>query len=202
MPGITTVGGTSAPSARRIRLRSSRFRLSASVLAEIGQQLMATDPAKAAENLDAAIAMYRTLDSVMVLMPLRSRALLARNEQGDAQAKAYFDQAVDECARRDLDHLLCDVVRVNRAAVIARLGEGELAMQQIDAAMAAMKEKGADNDNEFAQALESKAVAQKSLGQQDAAIATQTEALNRYIALFGEEHSEVVRVRKNLEQLR
>ncbi len=173
----------------------------ASVMTEIGQQLMESEPVKATQQLDAAIAMQIELDSGQVLIPLRYRALLARDEEGNAGAIRYFDQALAVCAQRKLDHLMCDLIRANRAGVVADAGDGQIAMTEVETAMAGMRAKGAAHDNEYAQALESKAIAHKALGQREEAIATQTDALNRYIALFGESHEEVTRAKRNLQKL-
>jgi hypothetical protein len=172
------------------------------VLTDIGQQLSDRDAAQAAEKLDAAIAMLAALDSGQILMPLRYRALLARSEDGDEAAVVYFDRALEVCAQRALDHLMCDLLRANRAGVLASMGDGAQALAEVDAAMASMRAKQADQDNEYAQALESRAKAQHALGQRDAALATQTDALERYQALFGDSHEEVDRARRNLEKLR
>ncbi len=195
-----------ATNQRRLKLVTDTFPgphpWTASVLADIGEQSMESDPAHAAEQLDAAIAMQIALDSGQVLIPLRYRALLARDEEGNAGAIRYFDQALNVCAQRKIDHLMCDVIRANRAGVLADAGDGKTALTEVEAAMASMRAKGAEKDNEYAQALESKAIAQKALGQRDEAIATQTDALNRYVALFGDGHEEVVRAQRNLQKLR
>jgi len=127
--------------------------------------------------------------------------LLARDEEGNAGAIRYFDQALAVCAQRKLDHLMCDLIRANRAGVVADAGDGQIAMTEVETAMAGMRAKGTAHDNEYAQALESKAIAHKALGQREEAIATQTDALNRYIALFGESHEEVTRAKRNLQKL-
>jgi serine/threonine-protein kinase len=194
-----------ATNARRLKLLTDVFPgahpWTASLLIDLGHALMDSDPAKAAEHFDAAIAMYRELESPRVVTALRYRALLAGSKTGNAEAKRWFDEAVDECTKRALDHVLCDVARSNRAGVIAALGDGELALAEVEFALASLKAKDADKDNEYAQALESKALALKALGQQDAALVTQTQAIERYLSLYGEGHEELARARRNLAKL-
>jgi len=174
----------------------------AGVLTDIGQQQMEAQPEQAAATLDRAIAMYATLESSRILMPLRYRALVARDQAGDVAAMVYFDRAMAECAQRQLDAVMCDVIRANRAGVMASLGDGATALSEVDIAMTSLRARGLAHENEYAQALESKARAQKALGLREAAIATQTQALAQYVTLFGEQHDEAKRARRNLEKIK
>jgi serine/threonine-protein kinase len=195
-----------ATSQRRLRLLQGLFDgphpWMASVLTDIGQQATETHPELAADHLDRAIAMYRSLDSPRILGPLRYRALLAEDMAGPAAALPWFDQALDLCRERALASVVCDLVRANRAGVLADLGDGAGALREVEAAMAAMRASGNAQNHEYAQALESQALAQRALGQEAAARQSQEDAVERYVTLFGEAHPEVERARRNLAKLR
>ena len=82
------------------------------------------------------------------------------------------------------------------------MGRGAEAMSEVDAVIADLTARNQLEDNEYAQALESKAAAFRALGQQDQAVATQQLAIARYTAIFGAEHSEVKRAERNLKKIR
>jgi serine/threonine protein kinase len=191
--------------ARRLRLFEGQFDVPhpwmANVLTDIGSQAMEARPELAREYLERAIAMFEALDSQRILIALRYRALLARDLEGPAAAQPWFERALRVCAQGKGEPVFCHLLRANQAGVLAELGDGEAALRQVDAAIAALRESSNDGDNKYPQALESRALAQRALGEVDAARATQQEAIERYLALYAETHPEVQRARKNLAKL-
>ncbi len=174
----------------------------AAVLMDLGDQAMESQPDEAARYLDEAVAMYTTLGHPRVLSALRSRGLLARDQAGNAAALPHFDAGLAECRRLELDHAMCDLLRANRAGILAQMGDGSTAMAEAEAALASLRAKSEEHDNDYAQALEAKASAHHALDQPAEAVATQQEAVAIYIRVFGEQHPEVARARANLEKLR
>jgi tetratricopeptide (TPR) repeat protein len=129
------------------------------------------------------------------------RALFRRRQGDAAGALEDFETAIAHCRRHTPDHLFCEVLRANRAGHLARIGRGEEALRESDAALAAMERMQRADDNEYAQALEAKAFALQALGRSAEARATQERAIARYEALFGAEHREAQRARGNLAKL-
>ncbi|MBK8283409.1 MAG: serine/threonine protein kinase [Ahniella sp.] len=152
-------------------------------------------------ELDEAIEMYDQLDSPRVLHPLRFRAIIARNIKGDAAARVYFDRAWTVCRERAITHLQCDIIRANRAGVMATMGEGQAALDEAEAALVDLETRGAIKQSEYAQGLESKALALAGLGRRDDAIAVQQQAVELINSLFPDPHPERERVQKNLRKL-
>jgi tetratricopeptide (TPR) repeat protein len=189
---------------RRLKLLEGQFQgphpWMANVLTDMGSQVMDSRPAQARDLLERAIAMFEALGSQRVLIALRYRALLARDLEGSASARQWFDRAMGLCSAGKGEPVFCLLIQANHAGVLAELGEGAAALQQVEEALTSLRDGGNDGDNKYAQALESKALAQSALGDAEAARATQQAALERYLALYGEAHPEVQRARRNLEK--
>jgi len=173
--------------------------LKAQVSTELGAEQIEQKPLEAIRYLDKAIAMYERMDSRWVVLPLFYRAQAELKLRGNAAAMAFLDRALDVCALKQMDHLNCDELRANRAALIARLGNGKRALEEVQTAMQAMEKRGQASEKEYAEALASKAIALHVLRRQSDAEATRAQAIARYENLFGSEHPETIRVRKNLE---
>jgi serine/threonine-protein kinase len=169
-------------------------------LASIEEERGQIDAAR--EHYDAAIGTMLAIGDEQVIMALRSRALF-RRRQGDSDgALADFDEALAQCRRHRPDHLICLVVRANRAGHLARMGRGDEALREADAVLTELKRTKQDGDNEYPQALEARAFALHALGRREEAVATQQQAIDRYVAIFGVDHAEAKRARGNLEKLR
>ncbi len=152
-------------------------------------------------ELDEAVAMYGELDSPRILHPLRFRALVARSSEGDAAARVYFDRAWTICRERAITHLQCDVIRANRAGVMATMGEGQAALDEAEAALVDLETRGAIKQSEYTQGLESKALALARMGRRDEAKVVQQQAVDLINSLFPDPHPERERVQKNLQKL-
>jgi eukaryotic-like serine/threonine-protein kinase len=159
------------------------------------------DIAKARASFDEAIAMLSGLKSTRVLMPLRYRALMEVGLKNYPAALADFDRGLGVCKQEKMVHIMCTVLRTNRAGVLARMGQGADAMLEVNAAIADLAKRNMLGESEHAQALESKAFAFKSLGQQVQALMTQQEAIALYSKIFGANHAEVKRAQRNLLKL-
>ncbi len=191
---------------RRIRIMQAAFPQghpgTADVLTDIAWQYAEMgDMARARRNLDEAIALAAATGSTRTMIPLRYRALLEVKLGNHAAALADFDRALAPCIAGESADTLCTVVRINRAGLLARMGQGADAMREVDAAIVELGKRDLMEDNEYAQALEAKAIAYKALGQRDQALSTQQKAIEHYIAIFGEGHSEVQRAGRNLKKL-
>ena len=169
-------------------------------LADVEADLGRVDAAR--EHFDSAIKALYALDSDQLILALRSRALFKRNQRDHAGALADFEEGYAQCLKRKPDHVVCQVLRVNRAGHIARMGRGEEALREADAVLAELKRMQREGDNEYAQALESRALALQAVGRAEEAVATQNLAIERYTAVFGADHREVQRAKNNLAKLR
>lgn len=168
-------------------------------LAWVEEELGHFDAAQ--KHFDTAIEVMRETDSEEPIPALRMRALFRRNRGDAAGALADFEAGIAQCIERRPDHVICQVLRANRAGHIARMGRGAEALRESDAVLAILERMQRVEGNEYAQALESRALALNAIGRADGARETQQRAIDRYIALFGEEHREAQRARKNLKQL-
>lgn len=174
----------------------------ARALADVGfNRVEAGDYERGAAELDEAIAMYEQLGSPLVLHPLRMRALAALHEVGAEAARPFLDRGATMCTEQSITHLQCDVIRANRAGVMAMMGEGEAALVEADAALAGLEARGATDQSEYTQGLEARARALSALGRHDEAIATQKQVVAAMARLFEAGHPERVRVEKNLATL-
>jgi len=168
-------------------------------LATIEQELGQVDAART--HFDTAVEVLQTTDSDQLILVLRMRALFRRGQDDPTGALDDFEAAIALCLRQRPDHLLCQLLRANRAGHLARMGRGEEALRESEAALAAMERMQRTDDNEYAQALESRAFALQAVGRTAEARATQERAIARYEALFGAEHRETERARGNLTKL-
>lgn len=179
-----------------------RHPMTASALADLAsleEELGQVDAAR--EHYDTAVEVLQAADSDQLTLVLRMRALFRRRQADPAGALADFEAGIAHCLRQTPDHLLCQVLRANRAGHLARIGRGEEALRESDAALVAMERIQRADDNEYAQALEAKAFALQAVGRAVEARATQERAIARYEALFGAEHRETQRARGNLSRL-
>jgi len=175
--------------------------LKAKVFTALGKDRIEQQPLEAIQNLDQAIAMYERMGSRWVVLPLLVRARAALKLQGDAAAMPFLDRALGVCMLKQMDHINCDEIRANRAAFIARLGNGKLALAEVQAAMQAIEKRGQASESEYAGALESKAIALIVLNRKAEATTAQNDAIARYQELFGNAHPETIRARSILKTL-
>ncbi len=175
----------------------------ADVLTDLGWQTFELgDVDKARRNFAEAIELLDATRSSRVMLPLRYRALMEVKQGNLPAALADFDRALMPCVAGEYANALCVVIRTNRAGLLAKMGRGEEAMSEVDAVIADLTARNLLGDNEYAQALESRAAALRSLNRNDEAVATQTLAVARYTAIFGEGHAEVKRAERSLEKIR
>lgn len=149
--------------------------------------------------LEEAIRIYAALDSPEVLTPLRFLALAKRRAGDAAGALAAIDRAWTECGS-NAGLALCNVIRANRAGMLADAGRAQEGLAEADAALAALRATER-LDNDAAQALESRAHALAALGRGADARAAQEEALAIYLRMYGEQHRETQRAREALAAL-
>lgn len=168
-------------------------------LASIEEELGQVEAART--HYDTAIEALQTTDSDQLILALRMRALFRRRHGDSAGALDDFEAAIAQCLRQAPDHLLCQVLRANRAGHLARIGRGAEALREADAVLVEMERMQRADDNEYAQALEARAFALQAVGRTADARATQERAIARYEALFGAEHREAQRARGNLAKL-
>ncbi|AVP98408.1 hypothetical protein C7S18_14965 [Ahniella affigens] len=175
----------------------------ADALVDVGfDRVEAGDTTRGIADLDAAIAMYDELGSPLVLHPLRMRALATLWEFGPKAARPFLDRGAAICTEQAITHLQCDIIRANRAGVMAMLGDGEAALVEADLALAGLAERGASEQAEQAQGLEGRARALTALGRHAEAVATQQQALTVISKWYPEGHPERKRVQKNLERIK
>jgi eukaryotic-like serine/threonine-protein kinase len=173
----------------------------ADVLTDVGWEAYELgDYDKARRSFDEAIEIATAHGSSRVIMTLRYRALMEAKLGNLPAALADFDRASAPCISKALAITLCTVVRTNRAGLLAKMGRGQEAMREVDAVIAELTTQNLLGDNEYAQALESKAAAFSALGQPDQARETQKLAIARYVAIFGAGHTEVKRAERGLER--
>jgi len=191
---------------RRLRVSTAAFGERHPMVARVLSDLASDEEDRG--NFDAARAYYDTAIDFMdqadhegIILILRGRGLLRRSQGDNAGALADFDAGIAECLKYRPDDVLCQVLRANRAGHLARIGRGDEALAESDAVLAELKRTKRDDDNEYAQALESRAFALQAVGRTDEARQTQELAIARYVALFGEDHREAQRARGNLAKL-
>ncbi len=168
-------------------------------LASIEQDMGQTDLAR--EHFDTAIDALYALDSEQLILALRQRALFRRDQKDNAGALADFEAGLEQCRKHKPGHVICQVLRANRAGHLARMGRGEEALREADIVIAELERDDQIHDNEYPQALEARAFALHALGRVDEAKTTQQRAIASYAALFGDDHEEAKRARRNLAKL-
>lgn len=167
----------------------------ASSLGDLGLQRARMGETAAGEaQLRESIAMYERLGDSGAISSLRYLAI-AQRQRGDSEgALASFTRALALCERADEDVVvLCVVTRANRATLMARAGQGDMALKEADSAARALP----DDPNlysELAQTMEARAAAFAALGRHEEALAEQDAAIALLRENFGPEHAETHRV--------
>lgn len=177
----------------------------ASSLGDLGVQRTRMGETQEGEaQLRESIAMYERLGDSAAISSLRYLAIAQRKRNDDAGALDSLAHALALCEKADEDtDLLCVVTRANRAMLLARTGQGELALQEADAAARALP----DNPNlysELGQTMEARAAAFAALGRRDDALAEQDAVIALLRKNFGPDHAETRRVehaRATLERM-
>ncbi|MCX7555711.1 serine/threonine-protein kinase [Xanthomonadaceae bacterium JHOS43] len=169
----------------------------ASSLGELGLILVnAGEPAQGEAMLREAIAMHEHFNSSNAIAPLRylSIAQGARDDRSGAldtltRAYALCEQTGETASQ------LCLVVRANRALLLARSGQGELALHEADAAIQLLSSTPGIY-SERAQAMEARAAALSELGRHAEALAEQEAAIDLLNSHYGPGHPETRRVQE------
>ncbi len=151
-------------------------------------------------TLQESIDMFEQLRSENIVDPLRMAALFERDRGNHATARALIDRAHAYCVEHRVENFRCDVLRANRAGMMAGASD-PAALGEAQAAYDAIMRRGAGKETHLVQALEALALALNAAGQGTQARARQQEALDLALKLFGPAHVETRRVRANLERL-
>lgn len=169
----------------------------ANSLADLGLQRVRMGEAGEGEaQLRESIAMFDRLSSADVVPPLRylALALIARDDLEGAAAS--LDRALAVCDQFEvMASRSCVMARASRAALLARAGQGEAALREVDAAAGALP-----NDpalvSERGQIMEARAVALAALGRSAEALAEQNAVIALWRERFGTGHPETRRAEK------
>jgi serine/threonine protein kinase len=176
-----------------------------SALGESGFVLMRTGQAKQGEaRMREALNLLEQAGNAGDEMQMIQRRLwLGLRSQGDDQAaKVAIEAAWKSCAAQPRErHKLCLTVRANRAQSLAEAGQGQLALDEAEAAAQALKAQLGDSSDELAQALEARASALLALQRRDDALAVQREAAAMFEAVYGAQHSATRRAREALARM-
>ena len=177
----------------------------ASSLGELGLQRVRMGETEEGESLlRDSIAMYERLGSSDAIASLRYLSIAQRRRDDTDGALASLTHAQTLCAQMNEEAtVLCIVTRANRAMLLARTGQGELALREADAAARLLP----DDPNlysERGQTMEARAAAFAALGRRDDALAEQDAVIALLRENFGPEHAEtqrVMRARATLERM-
>ncbi len=183
----------------------------ASAITDLGWDRVANGNVEAGiAELEAARLMYEELGSAEIVAVWRFLAIAHRRAGDNAKSIQAFDAAVQVCAEPGKDQPLCMVVSANRAMLRADLAskaspvsrsDAEAALSDAEAVLLRMRDRGWIDTTEAAQAKEAAATALMALGRRDDALARQREAVAIYISVYGDDHSETLRVKANLEKI-
>ncbi len=177
----------------------------ASSLGDLGLQRVRMGETEEGEaQLRESIAMYERMGDSAAISSLRYLAIAQRQRGNDDGALASLAHALALCEQADQDTVvLCVVTRANRAMLLARTGQGDMALKEAEAAARALP----DDPNlysELGQTMEARAAAFAALGRRDEALAEQDAVIALLHENFGADHSEtrrVERARATLERL-
>jgi serine/threonine protein kinase len=178
----------------------------ASSLIEVGSIHARRDRMKQGEPLmREGIAMYQRLDSPIAITGRRRLAIALRSDGRAQEALEEMSAAWDTCIARDLrQQQTCIVIRANRAHMLALHGQGDTALREADAALAALAELGDGLASEVGQARQARAAALAALGRRDEAFALQDQVIADLGESFGADHQETlnaISARKRLESI-
>lgn len=147
-----------------------------------------------------SLAMYERLQDMRGFLT-RRRLGIVLAWHGDLQAaREELDSAVSTCTASRANSVPCLTSRANRAELLARLGEHELALAEANAVLDALA-KIRGTFSEANQAREARAAALAGLGRIDEAIAEQSAALESYRKLLPITHPTVQRSDAKLKAL-
>ncbi len=135
---------------------------------------------------------------------VQRRLWISLQRRGEpAAALVEIDKAWQSCIEQGsaIDHKMCRTIRANRAQSLAETGQGQQALVEAEAAVAALSTQSGGRSDELGQALEARAAALSALQRSAEAIAAQREALAMYEAVYGAEHSATRQAREVLARL-
>ncbi|MCK7593071.1 serine/threonine-protein kinase [Pseudomarimonas salicorniae] len=169
----------------------------ANSLNELGWVLAREGDLKAGEPLmQEGIAMNRRLGRAQAIGAMRRLAVAYQHHKREAEARATFDEVWSMCERNNMQaQQECVVIRANRAQLLAYAGQGELALNESEAAMASLGNRAEGLVSEWGQVEQARAAALSALGRRDEALALQDAVIARYSEAFGPEHRETASAR-------
>jgi tetratricopeptide (TPR) repeat protein len=177
----------------------------ADTLAETGWCLSrAGKHAEGEQRLRDALSMYERLGNKGQLPAAtwRQMGLSQERRNEGVVALASLDKGWNLCKGASFESgKPCLLVRATRARLLALNGQGDEAMQEADATLAAIAQRKRKGPDERAQALEARAAALQALGRLDEAAVTQREALQGYASMYGLKHEMSVRAQQALAAL-
>jgi tetratricopeptide (TPR) repeat protein len=159
------------------------------------------DPAAGNAQLDESIAMYTRLGSTRDLLPIRLRGMSALRHEDAAKALALFDRGLALCRERETDHAACDALAANRAEALARLGQREQALRELEPVLTSLRARGGAGEGMLLHALRAHAETLHGLGRAGEAIAVQQELLALSRQRFPEGHRALVRAEARLREM-
>jgi hypothetical protein len=176
-----------------------------SALGESGFVLMRSGQAKEGEaRMREALNLLDQAGNAGEEMQMIQRRLWsALRAHGDGKAaQVAIEAAWKSCAAHPGErHKLCLTVRANRAQALAESGQGELALDEAEAAAQALKAQLGDSSDELAQALEARASALLALRRRDDALAVQRDAAAMFETVHGAQHSATRQAREALARM-
>jgi len=176
-----------------------------SALGESGFALMRSGQAKEGEaRMREALNLLEQAGNVGEEMQMIQRRLWSGlRSHGDGKAaRVAIEAAWKSCAAHLGErHKLCLTVRANRAQSLAESGQGQIALDEAEAAAQALKAQLGESSDELAQALEARASALLALQRRDAALASQRDAAAMFEAVYGAQHSATRRAREALARM-
>jgi hypothetical protein len=126
-----------------------------------------------------------------VIIGLRRLGAVQHRLGDDAEALATFGRGLETCeAANQAQEQHCLVLRANRAQLLARSGNGTLALSEADAVAATLEPRAPAVASERAQAQQARAAALHALARNEEALAAQDAAIDILRRAFGEAHRE------------
>lgn len=150
-------------------------------------------------TLRRALAMYLELDSDYgEILPVYRYIGLAQVRAGQVEAaRESFEAALARC--ENAVYPLCHVLRANRAAILTRLGEPEVALGEAERAIQDMAGVGWRQTREHAQGLRARANALRALGREAEARRDLGEIVAILTQIYGPEHPETIKAQAALD---
>jgi serine/threonine-protein kinase len=153
-------------------------------------------------QLDEAIAMYTRIGSTRDLMPIRLRGMSALRHEEASKALALFDRGLRLCRERKTEHAACDALAAHRAEALARLGQAEQALRELEPVLVRLRARGGSGEGMLLHALRAHAETLWVAGLGREALEVQRELLTISSQRFPEGHPALLRAESRLREMR